>query len=183
MKLFSKTFYVVALTFFLSISLHSFSQNSEQSDSLRTKLTDAAKEIMASAGTCALITLDEKGLPAVRTMDPFLPESDFTVWFGTNPNSRKVKQIENNPNVTLYYLDKDSSGYAVLHGMAELVNDQNEKEKHWKPEWKDFYPNKAEGYILIKVCPKWMKVLSMTRGILGDPSTWETPIVEFDFDH
>lgn len=181
MKTSSKPIHLI-IAILLLISQNSLGQNQEQSDSLRTKLTNAAKEIIASAGTCALITLDENGLPNARTMDPFLPESDFTVWFGTNPKSRKVKQIENNSNVTLYYLDKNTTGYVVLHGKAQLIDDLSEKEKHWKTEWEAFYPNKTNDYLLIKVVPKWMEVLSISDGILGNPTTWEVSVVEFDSD-
>jgi len=164
----------------LLLPFRSFSQNIAQKDSSDKKLNNAAREIMAAAGTCALITLDENDTPMVRTMDPFLPENDFTVWFGTNPKSRKVNQIKKNPKVTLYYLDKDASGYVVIHGTAQLVDDQKEKEKRWKDEWEAFYPNKTEGYILIKVIPEWMEVLSYTRGIFSDPKTWQPPVVVFD---
>jgi len=170
----------IILSFLLLISFTSFSQNIEQKDSTNNKLINAAREIMAEAGTCALITLDEKDLPMVRVMDPFLPESDFTVWFGTNSKSRKVNQIKKNPNVSLYYLDGDASGYVVIHGTAQLVDDQREKEKWWKVEWGAFYPNKAEDYLLIKVSPQWMEILSITRGIIGDSITWEVPVVFFD---
>ncbi len=135
---------------------------------------------MGAAGTCALITLDEKDLPMVRVMDPFLPDSDFTVWLGTNPKSRKVNQIKNNPNVTLYYLDSDGSGYVVIHGIAQLVDEPKEKEKRWKVEWEAFYPNRTEDYLLIKVSPEWMEVISYSRGIVGDPTTWQPPVVRFD---
>jgi general stress protein 26 len=141
---------------------------------------NAAREIMMAANNCALITLDEEGRPRVRLMDPFLPESDFTVWFGTNPRSRKVDQIKKNPKVTLYYQDSDATGYVMIHGTAQLVDDQKEKEKHWKAAWKDFYPNRPEGYLLIKVSPEWMEVLSVSRGITGDSSTWQPPVVLFD---
>jgi len=124
--------------------------------------------------------LDENGLPMARAMDPFFPEQDFTIWFGTNPNSRKVKQIKNNPVVTLYYLDKDASGYVVIHGTAQLVDDANEKATHWKEAWNAFYPDKNKDYLLIKVTSNWMEVLSATHGINGDSKTWETPIVVFD---
>jgi general stress protein 26 len=140
----------------------------------------AAREIMTAAGTCALITLDENNIPMVRAMSPFLPENDFTVWFGTNPKSRKVNQIKRNPNVTLYYLDKDASGYVVVHGTAQLVDDQKEKEKHWKAEWDAFYPNKTDAYLLIKVSPKSIEISSNPRGITADPQTWQTPVVKFD---
>jgi len=157
-----------------------FNQIIKLQDSINNKLKKAAREIMTSAGTCALITIDQEGRPRVRVMDPFVPESDFTVWFGTNPNSRKVDQIKKDPKVTLYYLDSDGSGYVMIHGTAQIVIDQEEKEKRWKVEWEAFYPNKTEDYLLIKVSPEWLEVISYTRGIAGDPTTWEPPTVLFD---
>ena len=149
-------------------------------DTSGIKLINAAREIISAAGTCALITLDEEGRPRVRAMDPFAPESDFTVWFGTNSKSRKVNQLENDPRVTLYYLDGDASGYVMIHGTAELVNDPVEKEKRWKDAWEAFYKDKTEEYLLIKVSPVWMEVSSTTRGIYGDTITWEPPTILFD---
>ena len=168
------------LTILLAIPSLGFSQNSENSDSVNNKLINAAREIMSSAETCALITLDHEGRPRVRAMDPFLPESDFTVWFGTNIKSRKVEQIKKDPRVTLYYLEKDGSGYVMVHGIAQIVNNQKEKDKRWKVEWEAFYPNKSEDYLLIKVSPEWMEVISYAHGVIGDPITWESPKVIFD---
>ena len=179
MKQLRKTIYII-FYILLVINVKSFSQHIEQKDSSSNILINAAREIMTAAGTCALITLDEKDLPMVRVMSPFLPESDFTVWFGTNPKSRKVNQIKNNPRVTLYYVDSDVSGYVVIHGIAQLVDDLKEKEKRWKDEWEAFYPNRQEGYLLIKVSPESMEVISYTRGIVGDPTTWQPPVVLFD---
>jgi general stress protein 26 len=135
---------------------------------------------MLAAKTCALITLDEDGNTRVRTMDPFQPEENFTVWLGTNANSRKVKQIKKHPQVSLYYLDSDASGYVVIQGTATLINDKKEKEKWWKNEWEAFYPNKADNYLLIKITPQWMEVSSTTRGIYSDQETWQPPRIEFD---
>lgn len=158
----------------------SFSQDTAHKTFTEIELLDAAGDIIEDAGTCALITLDDNGLPKVRVMDPFPPESNFTVWLGTNPNSGKVSQIKNNPNVTLYYLAKNSSGYVVIHGIAQLINDQSEKDVRWKTEWKAFYPNNNDAYLLIKVTPKWMEVVSYEHGIVGDPTTWQAPQVLFD---
>ncbi len=166
---------------FLNASSYTlYGQNADLKDEAREKLIRAAREIMEAAGTCALITLDAENIPMVRTMDPFPPEEDLTVWFGTNAESRKVSQIKNNPNVTLYYLDKDASGYVVIHGTAQLVDDEEEKQGRWKDRWEAFYPNNRAGYLLIKVTPEWMEILSTTRGITGDPKTWQTPVVRFD---
>jgi len=164
----------------LLMPCQAISQTLEPTDSISNKLINAAKEIMTSAGTCALISVDQEGRPRVRVMDPFPPENDFTIWFGTNPKSRKVDQIQKDPKVTLYYLDKDASGYVMVHGRAQIINDKDEKEKRWKDEWEAFYPNRSEGYILIKVSPEWLEVISYPRGILGDPITWEPPKVSFD---
>ena len=169
----------IIFSILLLISFESYSQQADHQEVSDDLLTDAAREIMTASGTCALITLDEKNIPMVRVMDPFLPENDFTVWLGTNPKSRKVRQIKNNPNVTLYYLDKDASGYVVLHGKAWLVDDQKEKDDRWKVEWEAFYPNRKEDYLLIKVLPESMEVISYPHGILGDSITWEPPIKSF----
>ena len=179
MKKINKSIYLIFTTFLLITSL-GFTQNIEQLDSLNDNLFIAAREIMTSAETCALITLDHEGLPRVRAMDPFQPESDFTVWFGTNPNTRKVDQIKKDSRVTLYYLGSDGSGYVTIHGIAQIVNNQKEKEKRWKAEWESFYPNKPEDFILIKVTPEWMEVISYARGVIGDPVTWEPPRVIFN---
>ena len=180
MKTLTKTIYITIFSITL-LSFNSHSQNVSQNDSLEIKLKKAALDIISNASTCALITLDVKGIPIVRTMDPFQPESDFTIWFGTNSKSRKVTQLKNNPIVTLYYPNKENSGYVVLYGEAQLINDPKEKETHWKPEWEAFYPDKSDdNYLLIKVTPKWMEVLNIPQGILGDPITWKTPIVHFN---
>jgi general stress protein 26 len=157
-----------------------FSQNTGPDNETSEKLMTAAREIIESAATCALITLDDNNLPMVRTMDPFTPEADFTIWLGTNSESRKVNHIKNNPNVSLYYQDGDDSGYVVIHGKAQIIDDEQEKQKRWKKEWEAFYPNNRDGYLLIKVSPEWMEILSITRGINGDPRTWKTPVVRFD---
>ncbi len=174
-----KNFTQIIISILLLVPFTSFSQNIEQNDSLRNKCINAAREIMSEVKTCALITIDEKGLPTARTMDPFLPESDFTVWLGTNPKSRKVNQIKNNPNVALYYFDSNATGYVIIHGSAHLINDQKEKEKHWKTEWNSFYPNKSEDYLSIKVVPASMEVVSYKHGITSNSETWKPPVVYF----
>ncbi len=167
---------------FLCIGLitgNTLAQNKQPADTSRQFLLDAAREIMLSAKKCGVITQNEQGVPQVRTMDPFSPEDDFTVWLATHPNTRKVQQIKNNPNVTLYYPDKNDKGYVAIHGVAELVNDQKEKDKRWKNEWKNFYANRTDGYLLIKVTPHYMELINYNHGISGDPKTWQPAMVRF----
>lgn len=176
----SKKFISVLFVVFLFNPFCGNSQPAEANDTTQNKVILTAREIILAAKTCALITLDEEGNTRVRTMDPFQPEENFTVWLGTNANSRKVKQIKKHPQVSLYYLDSDASGYVVIQGTATLINDKKEKEKWWKKEWEAFYANKADNYLLIKITPQWMEVSSTTRGIYSNPETWQPPRIKFD---
>ena len=170
----------IAILILISLPFSGFSQLTEQgSANADQHLIAAAKEIMNSEGSCALISIDDEGVPRVRAMDPFAPEEDLTVWFGTNSRSRKVDQLKKDPRVTLYYLDEDASGYVIVQGVARLVNDPKEKDKRWKVEWETFYPDKTKDYLLIEVTPIWMEVLSPPRGISADPLTWQPPVVNF----
>ena len=146
----------------------------------KTVLIKAAREIMTSTGTCVLITQDKNGISRARTMDPFSPEKDLTVWLGTNLKSRKVAQIKNNNQVTIHYRDKDDSGYVMLHGKAEIINNKIAKNNYWKDTWKSFYPNKKESYLLIKVTPVWMEIVSPPRKITGSTTTWKPPTLVFN---
>ena len=170
-------FAILLTVYLLPIAGHS--QDKVLTDSVNAKLIIGAKEIMAAAGVCTLITLDEEGNARARAMDAFPPDNNFIIWFGTNPKSRKVDQILHNPSVTLYYFDKTTASYVTLHGEAEIINSQKEKGNHWKEEWQSFYPDYPKNYALIKVTPEWMEVISEYRGISGDPITWQPPVVWF----
>jgi len=176
----TKVAHFLLLIVFQIIAVTSISQNKVLVDSLDLKLLNSARDIMVNAKICSLITLDKEGRPRARAMDPFLPEDDFTVWLGTNSNSRKVTQIKNDSRVTLYYFDTEIEGYVVINGTAKLITDLVFKEKYWKKKWEAFYPNKQKDYMLIKVVPIWLEILSSTHGIYNDPTTWQPPTVEFD---
>ena len=149
------------------------------SNSTKKDLKEITKEIMITAKSCAFITIDSLGVAHARAMDPFLPEDDFTVWFGTNSKSLKVQQIQKNKNVTLYYFDAKSGSYVTLQGVASTVNSQVEKEKYWKEGWKNVYKNRTTDYLLIKFTPKKAMVISEKYSVLGDEITWKTPEINF----
>lgn len=167
--------FLTPFTLFLFCSVLSFGQK----DSTRTKLEEVAREVIAQATHCNLITVDEALRPRVRVMDAFAPEKDFTVWLATNPRSRKVAQLQANPNATLYYLAPDGMSYVMIQGEAELVNSLKMKKKYWKEGWDTFYPRKRKDMLLIKVTPAWMEIVNYAHGVLGDEETWKPAIVKF----
>jgi general stress protein 26 len=148
-------------------------------DATREKLIRAARETMATARYCALITIDSSGRAQARTLDPFPPDENMVVWLGTNPRSRKVAAIRRNPRVTLYYFDREAQAYVTIYGIARLVNDPKSKLKWWKDEWNAFYHDRNKDYLLISVTPLKLEVVNVTKGIVGDPQSWIPPSVTF----
>ena len=165
--------------FFLFSTSNGISQDLQQANTKIDSLMAAAREIMKAARYCALITVDESGQPYARTMDPFWPGDDMVIWFGTNPNSRKVKHIRRDSRVVLYYFDSEAPGYVSITGSARLVNDAKEKALRWKKEWQPFYPDRDSSYLLIAVEPKKLEVVNEKYNITGDLKTWTPPAVKF----
>jgi len=146
----------------------------------KAELIAAAREIISTARYCALITQSANGRAHARTMDPFPPDENLVIWFGTNPKSRKVAEIRRHRRVTLYYFDRDSPAYVTITGLARLVNDPAEKARHWKDEWKAFYADRKKGYLLIAVTPQELEIVNEKKGIVGDADLWTPPAVRFN---
>ena len=139
----------------------------------------AAREIIGMQTYCALITVDSSGQPHVRTMNPFPPEKDMTVWIATNSRTRKAREIHDNPRVCLYYADhSQASGYVAITGKATLVDDMNEKLKRKRGYWDQAFPD-WKYLVLIKVVPERLEVVNYKRGMLNDTLTWSAPSVTF----
>ena len=168
---------IVLSTFIFQFTDSLFAQDSKIDNDL---LYLAANEIIDQAKLCALITLDSTGHPQVRTMEALPVEENFVVLLGTNKNSRKVKQIQNDSRVTVYYCDPSGNGYVVLNGNAKLVDDQNEKDSHWQDAWDQYYPNRDEIFVLIKVIPNRLEVVNYKQGVTGDVVTWRAPHINLN---
>lgn len=90
----------------------------------REQVISAAREVIHQAHFATLITVAENGQPQARIVDPAAPDSDFTVWIGTSPSTRKVAQLRKNPRTTLSYFDTATQSYVTLLGVAALVTDR-----------------------------------------------------------
>ena len=181
MKIFKFNIAVLIVVLFLFSAIFPakcFTQDVPTSNYNPDPLVKAAREMISGIQYCVLITLDDKGNAQARTMDPFLPDSNMIVWFGTNMNSRKVKEIENNTNATVYYQAENGAGYVTLKGNAYVVVDPDLKQKYWKPQWKAFYPESKENYALIKFIPFHLEVVSYKHNIIGDTLTWAVPNIK-----
>lgn len=163
----------LAMMICLVFSGINFAQN------IDNKYSKAALQIMNKASTCSLITLDMEGNPEARMMQTLPTKDDFVIWLATKPNTRKIKQIEHNSIVGVYYED-GSNGYVYLKAFAELVNDISLKRKYWKDSWKSFYPDIESDMILIRVIPKTIQIVSYEHGIISEELNWSAPIIKLE---
>ena len=139
-------------------------------------LKNIALDMVKDSKSCVLSTVSINGEISSRIMDPHLPNDDFVVFLVTNPLSRKVKEIKNNPNVTLLF--QNESGYVSLNGKASFVLDQSKKNIFWKDDWTPYYYDKKEALVL-KVKPKMIEVINQTKNIEGDPINWAPAKIKF----
>jgi general stress protein 26 len=146
----------------------------------RAQILAAARAIMAEARYCTLVTLDSTGQPQARVVDPFVPDSDLTIWIATKPITRKAHEIRRDPRVTLLYFNAPTQEYVTVIGSALLDTDSVAQARHWKPEWAANYPhgNRGSDYLLLRVTPARLEVVSFTRGMRNDPHTWRPVVLE-----
>ena len=82
------------------------------------------KDLLSEAGVGVFITIDEKGKPSSRWMTPvFLPRLQGALYAVTSKESRKIKQLEANPNVSWSIQSRSLNKIATLTGSAEIVKD------------------------------------------------------------
>jgi general stress protein 26 len=148
----------------------------------RARVVAAARDVMQKARFCTMVTLGRDGHPQARVVDPFAPEGELTVWIATRPVTRKVREIERDGRVTLLYFDASAQAYVTVLGRADIVRDRAEKARRWKAEWKAFYAdeNRGEDYLLIRVRPLRLEILSPGHGLSNDPKTWQPVAVEWN---
>lgn len=148
----------------------------------------AARALMESDENMALVTIDNKGQPRVRSVRAFLSEVDpvdkrkgMTVWVMTRDTTRKLKQIRQRPQVTLYFNDDAKLSYLSIMGTAVIHTDP--EAPRVKPfvsleGYKEFFwPQFPRGFVMIEIIPRWIEF--MGPGIKNHKEHWRPQAVEF----
>lgn len=126
---------------------------------------------MKEADYCFFMTHGESNQINARLMHPFEPDSDFNVWLGASPNSRKVREVLRQNKVTLAFINPRSTAYITIVGTAVLDSNIDLKRKYWRAYWSDMYPGGPENdeYILIKVVPDRIELMDFADSALPQP--------------
>jgi len=135
-------------------------------------LPAAARSIVNAAAYATFVTIDKRGQPQTRTIQPVAPDSDFVVWFATNPRTRKVLQLRTNPRAALHYFDRERLSSVAITGRAYVVTDRATKRAHWNPAWTPFYADQDTSVVLVRVVPDRVELVSTKLGVESDKQSW-----------
>ena len=147
----------------------------------------AARTLMVADENAALVTVDPSGQPRVRTVrafpdevDPAKPAKGMTVWIMTRRSTRKIEQIRQHPQVTLYFNNDATNSYLTIMGTAIVHTDPDNQEakRFYDDEYAAFFwPELAKDFVMIQVKPRWIEF--MGQGVPNHPETWRPQSVEF----
>ena len=88
-------------------------------------------EIIKANSMHAYFATCDRDQPVIRSISAIIDE-DSTIWIATFANSRKVKQIKENPKICLAFIEQPNGDKsAIVYGKAEIVNDVEIKKKVW----------------------------------------------------
>jgi general stress protein 26 len=134
-------------------------------------LLNIVRETIASVPFCFLMTHNGNGQISARLMQPFPPEEDLTLYFGTSPQSRKAANIRANQRASVAFQNNQENAYVTLNGSARLIDNLAHRQRYWLAEWQPFFPDGPDGddYVLIRFVPERIETLNFARGITPEP--------------
>ena len=113
-------------------------------------------ELMREMDFCMFTTFSLDGGMYARPMSNNRKvEFDGDVWFFSNSDTRKVREIQRDPQVHLSYADPQHFRFISMSGSVEIVTDRDKKRELWDEELRRWFENGPEGddVILLKVRP------------------------------
>ncbi len=145
----------------------------------------AARSLISNARFAVFITMDQKGFPQARVVDPLLPNTNIDdIWIGTNRFTRKVAHISQNPRTALIFFDLSSLGFTYMSGLCSLHEDKHLKQEKFTSEWWLFYPEGPLGprFALIRFVPQRLEVVSPLHKLAAGLNSWRPIALVRDSD-
>ena len=103
-----------------------------------------------------LTTIGADGTPRCRPMGTREVGPEGELWFFTYEDSRKVRDVRDNPRVSLGYADHEDGLWVSVAGTAELVSDRAKAKELWSPFLRAFFPDGPDDprIVLLRVTPE-----------------------------
>lgn len=131
----------------------------------QTDVRVRAKKLIEDAVNAVLITNDDSGFPHPRTMWTAGIDDDFTTYFVTGRQLLKVRQIEANPRVCVFWTRTDNGqigwDYTLLKGEATISDAQTLRDRFWNEAVAQYFPEGSSdpSYVVIVIKPKELMLM------------------------
>jgi len=137
-------------------------------------LKEKIVEKMKVPTLAAFSTITDKGFPWVRYV-MVRSDHDLFIWFATFRRSRKVQQIENEPEVhlTLGVSDAETAeSYLQIQGKAVILTDAATKEANWNDHLGSIFSGPEDpDYCVCRITPYRIEYTNMVPG--EPPEVWK----------
>ncbi|MEN6312863.1 MAG: pyridoxamine 5'-phosphate oxidase family protein [Clostridiaceae bacterium] len=107
---------------------------------MSSEVLEKSSALVGRSFTGVLGTVDENGNPQVKAMIKTAANGLKEFWFCSNASSKRVAQIQKNPNASLYFYDEKTFEGLMLTGKAEVSYDDEKRKELWNDEMKKYYP-------------------------------------------
>lgn len=130
-------------------------------------------ELVGRAQSAMLTTMTPDGDHVSRPMAVQEAEFDGDLWFFTDEDSDKVRQISTHPRVNVSLANDKKSEWTSITGRAEVVHDRTKAEQLWAKPLEAWFPDGLDtpGLCLVKVhadtAEYWDAATSTARQLLG----------------
>ncbi len=130
----------------------------------------AAWATIRSKKYCLVTTFGHDG-PSARVLQPFPPDPNLGLWFGTSASSRKVAELRADPRATVAYQDDSKAACVVLVGHMDVVESLTVRQHRFMPTWFAFWPEgpTSADFVVLHFVPHRLEVWDATRGITPEP--------------
>lgn len=107
---------------------------------MSSEVIEKSSTLVGRSFTGVLGTVDESGNPQLKAMIKTAANGLKEFWFCSNTSSKRVVQIEKNPNASLYFYDEKTFEGLMLTGKAEVSYDDIKRKEFWNDGMKKYYP-------------------------------------------
>jgi len=105
---------------------------------MNTKMLEKANQMIRTCESAALGVIDEKGYPSVSAVSLCNPENISKLYFTTTLDANKAKRLQKNNKASLCCYTGMNN--LTLVGEAEILTDQETKNKCWQDWFIHIYP-------------------------------------------
>jgi general stress protein 26 len=170
---------------------HDKKSETESHTSSSQRLLSKAISVSRDSGNFAVLSTSSSsdGFVASRLIQPFPVEFDsFTgrpvIYFNTNKLSRKFKDMNNCPNVTLTYVNEKNMSYVTYRGPVRRIPYPKSTE-HWNESLYMFYPegnneDKGSRFTTWALEADNIQYVGVLDGVVSERDDWRPPELQFD---